>query len=185
MEKNKQNNATKDEHRDYARSLYLTVDPNGKQKYSSNEIASILNKDFGTNYHRSTILRWAKKRGWDKEFRMMRQHGVEQSREPDMEVLDKKTKDIANLYEVVKGMNIESHSQLWERLKDKKLSNRELLQLLKHTQDTMLELNDAKDKDPLEEMRKIAYTAEEIQTIEGELYDRDENEFLDGEQSQD
>lgn len=164
------NGATKIEHKDYARSLYLSVDGDGKQKYSYSDIATILNKDFGTNYHRSTVGRWADRGGWDNDFRQMRQHGVAQSREPDKELLDKKARDISNLYEVAKGINIETTSQLWDRLKKGKLSNRELIVLQKQTGEIMLELNETRKGHDMEAYMKLSFTEEEISKIEGEIY---------------
>ncbi len=160
------------EHKDYARDLYLTIDANGNQKNNCGQIATLVNKNFGQNYHRSTIKRWAEKHGWDKEYRQMRQHGVERSEDPDRELLDKKTKDITDLYEVTRGMNVESTSQLWERLKAKKLTNKELLDLHKQTQQTILELNDAKDN-KADLIMKLSFTEEELERIEGEIYTED------------
>lgn len=162
--------ATKSQHKDYARSLFLTVDGEGKKKYSGGEIASILNKELGTKYHRSTINRWAVRGGWDNEFRQMIQYGVENTREPDREVMDKKAKDVKELYEVAKGFSVESSSQLWERLKEKQLSNKELIMLKKQMDEIMLQLNPTRSTQEMEEYMKVNFTTDDIKQIEGEIY---------------
>lgn len=51
--------------REAAKALYLTIDDNGKRKYSLQEIADLLQEQCNTRINQSTISRWARQQGWD------------------------------------------------------------------------------------------------------------------------
>jgi hypothetical protein len=61
---------------EYAKELYLTPDEQGGHKYSLQEIATALQQKYNEDINKSTILRWAKKYGWDKLWEQAVKEGI-------------------------------------------------------------------------------------------------------------
>ncbi|MCF8218722.1 MAG: hypothetical protein K9J21_07045 [Bacteroidales bacterium] len=148
--------AIKEKMRNDARNLYLTVDKAGKQQYSVNEISIKLQQMYNCKIHRSTVSRWAEKENWNKQFQEMKQLGVEHatSSRKDQEILDRKAQDISNIYQIARGLNIEASDKLLKRLKEGDADDKELLNILKHSTNVIIELNDANKADESENNQK-------------------------------
>jgi hypothetical protein len=59
-----------------AKELYLTPDEQGGHKYSLQEVATILQRKCNADINKSTVLRWAKKYGWDKLWEQAVKEGI-------------------------------------------------------------------------------------------------------------
>jgi excinuclease UvrABC ATPase subunit len=100
MTKKKVKTATKDEVVATAKNLYLSIDEQGNHKVSLQQIATELQQQYGDNYNRSTISRWAKKEGWDEIFENGRKLGI--SKKIQEKVLQGKEIDEAYTEEIGK-----------------------------------------------------------------------------------
>ena len=125
-----------------AKELYLEVDKNGRRKNTLPYIKKILERKFNVEIHRSSLHYWKKQDNWDDEFIKMKQYGVEKAKQREVEQLYKKADDIARLYNIMKGLNIQASNKLLDHLdsQDKETHFRDLVQLLKHTSSIMVEL---------------------------------------------
>ncbi|MGC9001215.1 hypothetical protein [Caldisericum sp.] len=65
-----------DEVLELAKELYLTPDEQGGHKYSLQEVATILQRKCNADINKSTVLRWAKKYGWDKLWEQAVKEGI-------------------------------------------------------------------------------------------------------------
>jgi len=125
-----------------AKQLYLEVDTRGRRKHTLPRIKEYLEREFNVKIHRSSLHYWKKQDNWDDQFIKMKQYGVEKAQEKEDEKLYKKADDIARLYQIMKGLNIQASNKLLNQLENSEdeAAFRDLVQLLKHTSSLMVEL---------------------------------------------
>lgn len=133
--------------KDYARNLFLEVDGEGKQIYSTRKIAEKIQQKFSKTIHSTTVLNWAKKGEWEKLFIKSKVQGVQKANESidkqETKLLDKKSDEIANIIKQCRWIKDTMFNKIVSDMKnDKELNENTIVQLLKYSTDIILNIND-------------------------------------------
>jgi organic radical activating enzyme len=148
---------------EYAKSLYIEVNEDGNRINTFQEISNKVQKKFKISKTYSTIAKWVVKYDWENTFIKLKQAGIEkgkeQLQEKENKLIDEKSQVIADIYKSNKQIHGLAKQTLLARLtgqalKDKdgnaidsKIYNSDLIRLMEHAEDTLLNLHDKKKGD--------------------------------------
>lgn len=160
--------STKENIVEFAKNLYLEVDEEGKKKNTLRLISTEIKQKFHKSVDFSTIALWSKKYDWEGIFEKIKMSGIEKAKadnqQKENQLIDEKSQTIADIYKSNKQINSLAKNHLLSRmtgkiLKDSEgneisadISNQDLIRLLQHSEDTILELHNkrkSEDKDNL------------------------------------
>lgn len=153
-------NTQKEKIRNFSKDLFLKVDSNGSKVHTWDSISKEILKKFKLEIHFTTIQKWSKKEDWSETYIKLKQAGIEKGKEQYQEkenkLIDEKSQVIADIYKSNKQIHGLAKNTLLARLtgqslKDKdgnaiesKVYNSDLIRLMEHAEDTLLNLHDKK-----------------------------------------
>jgi len=158
---------------EFARSLYMEVDSEGKKIHTWRSISTLIQKKFKKEVNYSTVAKWATKYDWESTFEKIKMAGIERSKsemqDKEKELIDEKSAVIADIYKSNKNIQRLSQQVILSRLTGKELkdsagnivstdiSNADLIRLLQHSEQSLLELHDKKKPQDQENNFKVTF----------------------------
>lgn len=95
--------------KDFAKSLYLSRDEEGKRKYSLRDISREIEQEFNRKYSHVTIGNWAKEGDWDRILQKAVQFGIQQASDCQLtteeQIIEHAANDLAEVYKYGKVLS--------------------------------------------------------------------------------
>jgi len=150
----------KEKIKDFAKDLFLQVDAEGNKIHTWDTISKAIQKRFKEDIHYSTIAKWGAKYDWNNTFEKIKMAGIErgkeQLQEKENKVINEKANAIADIYKSNKNIQKLTQQTILSRLTGQQLKDKDgnliksdigttdLVRLLQHSEQTILNLHDKK-----------------------------------------
>jgi len=119
----------------YAKRYYLTVNEDGKKKFTLAQIAGKIKKKFKKNIDLSTISVWAKKNKWDECFNDIKALAIQkltgkQIDDVEQTIIEIKASEKAEFLKMFKGLAREFSNEIQRRIKSGDIAEAPLRDLI-------------------------------------------------------
>lgn len=129
-----------------ARELYLELDTEGNRKYSYADIVAKIGQISGIEVSDETVRRWAIDDRWETLLQAAKNIGIQKALKEketrEESIKEAKANEIADLYKVNMAFFRGASKEIAEMLKEKRLTDRDLLWLFKTSGENVMRLHE-------------------------------------------
>jgi hypothetical protein len=150
-------NSKKEKIKEYAKSLFLEVNAEGKKINTWEAISKNILKKFKLEIHFTTIQKWSKRYDWEITFEKLKMAGIERGKEQlqqkENQIIDEKANTIADIYQANKRLQKLAQQTILAQMTGQKLTdkdgniincnvgNTDVIRLIQHSENTLLNLH--------------------------------------------